>query len=592
MQFFVVRKVVYYALFLVIFFAVELLTPFRAVAQSAVELSNQDSIRIINYSVSPDADFSFKRVLSDSTLRFRPDSMRAVTSNIYWIKLNFQNSYSTTEHYVLSFARAVNSQLFQYSATEKRWVNSFSGPANSAQRRNIMATDVTFNPRSKNTLYLRVDLSDLKRWPYAVKPPLEFVKTVIVDTDDRLNAVVYYVCVLLLLSVLGYNLYIYVTLRDKAYLWYLIIQVGILMYITADKYYFEVLLPLRQYGVHVKPDGNILLFDFNRYLMHIGTVIMFCGFIQFTREYLNTKSTLPVYDKLLRGASLLYIVVDVIPATILVLNITYLYIMVVANICCLLIIILCLATGVAAYRLGMRPAKYFIAANLLPAVFAVSASIYIIIHKSGSILLPELGIISQMLTFAIALVARLKAIDNDLKARELEAVRLEADITVTEYKRRLIEQENENILLNMQLEKERNEDLQRKLEANQRELVGNSLYIHQKNKLLAELQEQIEDIDDLSFSEQPGVLKTLKSSLKDGQYLDDEWDKFKLHFEQVHPSFFKDMLARHPTLTKYELRLYAYFHINLSTKEIAALLNIAPASVRQAKTRLFKKVRS
>jgi len=58
----------------------------------------------------------------------------------------------------------------------------------------------------------------------------------------------------------------------------------------------------------------------------------------------------------------------------------------------------------------------------------------------------------------------------------------------------------------------------------------------------------------------------------------------------VHPSFFNNLQTAHPQLTKYELRLYAYFHINLSTKEIAALLNIAPSSVRQAKARLNKKM--
>ena len=40
----------------------------------------------------------------------------------------------------------------------------------------------------------------------------------------------------------------------------------------------------------------------------------------------------------------------------------------------------------------------------------------------------------------------------------------------------------------------------------------------------------------------------------------------------------------------FQVRLHAYFHINLSTKEIATLLNIDPASVRRAKTRLLKKM--
>lgn len=72
--------------------------------------------------------------------------------------------------------------------------------------------------------------------------------------------------------------------------------------------------------------------------------------------------------------------------------------------------------------------------------------------------------------------------------------------------------------------------------------------------------------------------------------MDANWSTFKLHFEQVHPHFFEDLQASHPNLTKNEVRLYAYFHIKLSTKEIASLLNIDPASVRQAKSRLYKKM--
>ncbi len=48
--------------------------------------------------------------------------------------------------------------------------------------------------------------------------------------------------------------------------------------------------------------------------------------------------------------------------------------------------------------------------------------------------------------------------------------------------------------------------------------------------------------------------------------------------------------ARYPALTSNEQRLSCYFHIQLSTKEIAVLLSIDPASVRRAKTRLFKKI--
>lgn len=55
---------------------------------------------------------------------------------------------------------------------------------------------------------------------------------------------------------------------------------------------------------------------------------------------------------------------------------------------------------------------------------------------------------------------------------------------------------------------------------------------------------------------------------------------------------FKDLLkSRYPKLTAYDLRLCTYLRSNLTTKEIATLLNITPDSVKKAKHRLRKKMR-
>jgi DNA-binding NarL/FixJ family response regulator len=133
--------------------------------------------------------------------------------------------------------------------------------------------------------------------------------------------------------------------------------------------------------------------------------------------------------------------------------------------------------------------------------------------------------------------------------------------------------------------------LQQQLEANQRELASTTLYVQQKNALLAELKQQLEALHAQSpatgkHAALPGVQSLLQANL----YLDEDWGRFKRHFEQVHPRFFEELQAKYPALTSHEQRLSSYFHIQLSTKEIAALLNIDPASVRRAKTRLYKKM--
>ena len=50
------------------------------------------------------------------------------------------------------------------------------------------------------------------------------------------------------------------------------------------------------------------------------------------------------------------------------------------------------------------------------------------------------------------------------------------------------------------------------------------------------------------------------------------------------------MLAKHPNITQNDLRLCTLLRLNLSTKEIAALLNISIRGVEQSRYRLKKRL--
>jgi tetratricopeptide (TPR) repeat protein len=70
-----------------------------------------------------------------------------------------------------------------------------------------------------------------------------------------------------------------------------------------------------------------------------------------------------------------------------------------------------------------------------------------------------------------------------------------------------------------------------------------------------------------------------------------DWNNFKIHFDNIHPHFFVNLIATHPTLTQYEIKLSAYLLLNLSSKEIATLLNISPDAVNKSRYRLRKKMK-
>lgn len=67
-------------------------------------------------------------------------------------------------------------------------------------------------------------------------------------------------------------------------------------------------------------------------------------------------------------------------------------------------------------------------------------------------------------------------------------------------------------------------------------------------------------------------------------------DHLILEMESSNQRFQQQLKFRYPRLTTYDIRLCTYLKSNLSTKEIATLLNITPDSAKKAKHRLRKKL--
>ena len=81
------------------------------------------------------------------------------------------------------------------------------------------------------------------------------------------------------------------------------------------------------------------------------------------------------------------------------------------------------------------------------------------------------------------------------------------------------------------------------------------------------------------------VNRVIGESLKN----DDEWSRFKLHFDAVHPNFFVRLKEICQELTENDLRLCAYICIGIRPKQIAEMLSVSPDSVNSNRYRLRKK---
>ncbi|NNF19490.1 MAG: two component regulator three y domain-containing protein, partial [Flavobacteriaceae bacterium] len=71
---------------------------------------------------------------------------------------------------------------------------------------------------------------------------------------------------------------------------------------------------------------------------------------------------------------------------------------------------------------------------------------------------------------------------------------------------------------------------------------------------------------------------------------EDDWKIFEEAFNNADKDFLKRIKEIHPELTSNDLRLCAYLRLNLSSKEIAPLLNISVRSVEVKRYRLRKKM--
>lgn len=135
-----------------------------------------------------------------------------------------------------------------------------------------------------------------------------------------------------------------------------------------------------------------------------------------------------------------------------------------------------------------------------------------------------------------------------------------------------------------------NSKLQMEVEHKNRELTSTAMFVAQKNQMLMNLQDHISKIFDANNGFSKKDFRTIQGRIKENIRLKEDWNKIKLHFEEVYPDFFKNLKAKCPELTPLELKHCAYIKMSLSVKEVARMLHVAPKSVQMSHYRLKKKL--
>ncbi|MGB5242882.1 MAG: LuxR C-terminal-related transcriptional regulator [Lutimonas sp.] len=130
----------------------------------------------------------------------------------------------------------------------------------------------------------------------------------------------------------------------------------------------------------------------------------------------------------------------------------------------------------------------------------------------------------------------------------------------------------------------KNQQLEQENKSKGRELAVSTMSIIKKNELLNTIKDELTIVKDKNLIKP--VIKIIDKSLNH----DDDWEFFQEAFNNADKDFLQRVKNEYPNLTPNDLRLCAYLRLNLSSKEIAPLLNISYKSVEIKRYRLRKKM--
>ncbi|MGB5418453.1 triple tyrosine motif-containing protein [Algibacter sp.] len=148
------------------------------------------------------------------------------------------------------------------------------------------------------------------------------------------------------------------------------------------------------------------------------------------------------------------------------------------------------------------------------------------------------------------------------------------------YNNKFMKEQLENEQTIMQI---KNEKLNQDIENKNRELAISTMSIINKNRVLNKIKKELKKNKN---SDNKTALELVDSNLNDSK----DWSFFEQAFNNADKDFLEKIKASHPDLTPNDLRFCAYLRLNLSSKEMAPLLNISIKSVETKRYRLRKKL--
>lgn len=154
----------------------------------------------------------------------------------------------------------------------------------------------------------------------------------------------------------------------------------------------------------------------------------------------------------------------------------------------------------------------------------------------------------------------------------------------------LAKKDQEMLELSLKNEALQKEKLQQEVSYKNKEITTLALMMASKRSTIEELESQVAVLKGQPTEELPGKISTLLKELQIKRSMEKEMDEFDQYVHQVCEGFFERLQNLYPDITRTEKRLAALLRMELSSKEIASIMNISPKSVDMGRYRLRKKM--
>jgi DNA-binding CsgD family transcriptional regulator len=140
----------------------------------------------------------------------------------------------------------------------------------------------------------------------------------------------------------------------------------------------------------------------------------------------------------------------------------------------------------------------------------------------------------------------------------------------------------------------KNEQLEVDILHKSQELANSAIHLARKNEILMEIKgDLLRFFSQISAMDAATIQRTilqLNTKIDDNIREDDSLRKFEENFDLVHNQFISRLSSQYPSLNMTERKMCAYIKMQLSSKEIAPLLNISLRGVETTRYRLRKKL--